>query len=60
MSFILAGLVAVGTVCLAFLIMMATAMSDSPSTSISPFAVLIGGATITALLVASHWITIGW
>lgn len=61
MSFILAGLVAVGTIIGLVLVIGANMMSDSPSTSISPIPVAVIGFGISGLLLASHWMPhIGW
>ena len=60
-AFILAGVVFAGTLAVCILIIFADMMSDSPSASISPTPVFIGGTVISAFILASHWMPhIGW
>lgn len=60
-AFIIAALIAVGTLILSIIVIFADGMSDSPSTSISPAPVFFGGMTMAALVLASHWLPhIGW
>ena len=60
-AFILAGLVAVGTLAIAGIVLLADMMSDAPGTSISPGPVLVVGFGISGVIFASHWLPhIGW
>jgi hypothetical protein len=61
MAFIVAGLVFVITMGLAFLTIMADMMSDSVSDQYTPVPVLIVGLSLTAIIASSHWWPhLGW
>ena len=61
MSFILAGVVAIGTIAVLVLILGADMMSDNPSASTSPIPTAIIGFGLAGLILASHWMPhIGW
>lgn len=58
MLLILAALTFVGTIACILLIIFADGMSDSSTSSISPWPILVGGATITAVLIITHYVGI--
>lgn len=62
-AFILAGIVAVGTLALSALLLFANGMAAAPSASnaIAVGPVFWGGTILAALIAASHWLPhIGW
>lgn len=60
-AFIISAIVAAVTILFSVLIIFASGMSDSPSTTMSPAPVFFGGMTIAGLILASHWLPhIGW
>lgn len=60
-AFIIAGLVLAGSVALAFFVGFAQSMATSPHYDNTPRSIMIGGAIVAALIVASHWLPhIGW
>jgi hypothetical protein len=61
MAFVLAGLVLLGSLALAFLIAFAQGMATAPQYDNSPLFITIAGAVSAALIAATHWLPhIGW
>ena len=61
MAFVLAGIVAVLSLGLGFLGMMASGMSDAPgqTSGVAPY--VVGGLLLAACIAGSHWLPrIGW
>lgn len=60
-SFIVAGLVLAGAILLALFVGFAQSMATAPQYDNTPTTILIAGAVVAILIVASHWLPrIGW
>jgi hypothetical protein len=61
MALVLAAIIFVITLVLAAIVLAGDGMSDSPTTSVSPWPVLVGGSLIALAIAASHWMPhVGW
>jgi Kef-type K+ transport system membrane component KefB len=64
MAFILGGIIIVGALGIAALMVFAAGMSDNPTAADDvgrqALGVLIGGVVFGGLIIGSHWIHIGW
>ena len=60
-AFIIAGIVFLITVAIAFVIGYAQGMADAPVYDNTPLHVLIGGTILSILIILSHWFPhLGW